>query len=308
MMKKTKSKEIKTAVALESTQVEACFEKTSLGYWKAKQRISHTDAADYVISKLEVGASAIRSAVLCLSAVIQQDRYSAVYLKKALEGRWSKVTLDNLFSIAKNLPKFEKIGLQIDNVQDIYGLREVSSLIKGRNPERILALLNAGSSPRKAKTIIVNEIKTAEANNFPLLKETNIGNNFAEKGHEFEKHILPLLEKMHPDVAWEHIGNLKTTERGLDFIGRNMFNHNEIYGVQCKCHASNACPSDEEWSKFLAGCFTRRVTKAIFITTGRLNANQHREASESGIITLISGQNILIYLKKFSIPNFLMDF
>jgi hypothetical protein len=184
----------------------------------------------------------------------------------------------------------------------------VSSLIKGRNPERILALLNAGSSPRKAKTIIVNEIKTAEANNFPLLKETNIGNNFAEKGHEFEKHILPLLEKMHPDVAWEHIGNLKTTERGLDFIGRNMFNHNEIYGVQCKCHASNACPSDEEWSKFLAGCFTRRVTKAIFITTGRLNANQHREASESGIITLISGQNILIYLKKFSIPNFLMDF
>jgi hypothetical protein len=116
-----------------------------LGYWKAKQHISPIDAADYVISKLEVGASAIRSAVLCLSAVIQQDRCSADYLKKALEGRWSKVTLDNLFSIAKNLPKFEKIGLQIDNVQDIYGLREVSSLINGRNPERILALLNGGA-------------------------------------------------------------------------------------------------------------------------------------------------------------------
>ena len=308
MIKKAKAKAIKTAVALEAVQVEACFERTSLGYWRANQRVSHTDAADYVISRLEVGASALRSAILCMSAVIQQDRYSAVYLKKALHGRWGKVTLDNLFSIAKNLPKFEKIGLQIDKVQDIYGLREVSSLIKRRNPERILELFNGGSSPRNAKKTIVNEIKNAEANAFPLIHEKNIGNNFSDKGHEFEKHILPLLEKMQPDVAWEHIGNLKSIERGLDFIGRNMFNHNEIFGVQCKCHQLNACPSDEEWTQFLAGCFTRRVTKAIFITTGRLNANQHREASESGIITLISGQNILNYLEKFSIPNFLTDF
>ena len=113
MIKKAKSKAIKTAVALEAVQVEACFERTSLGYWRANQRVSHTDAADYVISRLEVGASALRSAILCMSAVIQQDRYSAAYLKKALHGRWGKVTLDNLFSIAKNLPKFEKIGLSI---------------------------------------------------------------------------------------------------------------------------------------------------------------------------------------------------
>ena len=73
MIKKAKPKEIKTAVALEAAQVEACFERTSLGYWKAKQFISHTDAADYVISQLEVGASALRSAILCMSAVIPKS-------------------------------------------------------------------------------------------------------------------------------------------------------------------------------------------------------------------------------------------
>ena len=111
-MKKAKVKQLKTSIAIETTEIESCFDKTPLGYWKAKKIIPHQDAADYVVSKLEIGASAIRSAILCMSAVIQQDTVSAIYLKKALAGRWSKVTLANLFSIAKQLPKFEKLGFK----------------------------------------------------------------------------------------------------------------------------------------------------------------------------------------------------
>jgi hypothetical protein len=307
-MKKAKVKQLKTSIAIETTEIESCFDKTPLGYWKAKKIIPHQDAADYVVSKLEIGASAIRSAILCMSAVIQQDTVSAIYLKKALAGRWSKVTLANLFSIAKQLPKFEKIGLQIDKVQDIYGLREVSSLIKKGNPERILALLNGGASPRKAKNLIENKSKYTNSESFDKEIPRNLGNDFSERGHEFEKLILPLLKKMYPEIAWQHTGNLKRMERGLDYIGVNMINHSDIYGVQCKNHDFNNCPSDEEWVKFLAGCFTRRVTKAIFITTGRLNSNQLREVTESGIITVISGQNISSYLETYKIPNLLKDF
>ena len=307
-MKKTKVKPLKTSVALDSTEIESCFDKTPLGYWRATRVIPYDDAADYIISKLEIGASALRSVILCMSAVIQQDTLSAFYLKQALEGRWSKVTLANLFSIAKQLPKFEKIGLQIDKVRDLYGLREASSLIKKGNPERILALLNGGASPRKAKKIIEDESRPAHADTFTRFKSTNIGNDHADRGHEFEIQILPLLKKMYPEIAWQHTGNLKQMERGLDYIGVNMNNHNDIYGVQCKNHDFNNCPSDEEWVKFLAGCFTRRVTRAIFITTGRLNSNQLREVNESGIITVISGQNISSYFEKFGIPDFLKDF
>lgn len=110
-------------------------------------------------------------------------------------------------------------------------------------------------------------------------------------GRQFEEYISKLLECMYPDHAWEHLGALKHQERGLDFVGRS-FGHADdgtVIGVQVKCHAPKQTPSDAEWISFLAGCFTRNLTKALFITTGRLTSNQLREVSESGRITILSG-------------------
>lgn len=113
-------------------------------------------------------------------------------------------------------------------------------------------------------------------------------------GRQFEEYIFPLLQRLYPKHAWEHLGALKHDERGLDFVGRSFGGSDDssVVGVQVKCHAFKQSPSESEWLMFLAGCFTRRITKALFITTGRLTANQHREVSESGLVTVIAGEQL----------------
>ncbi len=119
-------------------------------------------------------------------------------------------------------------------------------------------------------------------------------------GQRFEDYIFALLQARYPDHTWERLGSMKHNERGLDFLGRpfGATTDQSVIGVQAKCHAPNQTPSDEEWLKFLAGCFTRRVTKALFITTGRLTSHQYREAGESGLGTVVAGAAELNRLAK----------
>lgn len=125
-------------------------------------------------------------------------------------------------------------------------------------------------------------------------------------GQQFESYVAELLERIYPDHAWEHLGALKHSERGLDFVGRSIgtIGSPSVIGVQVKCHAERQTPSDLEWKAFLAGCFTRRVTQALFITTGRLTGNQHREISESGVITVLGSKEILKIAQKHELPLF----
>lgn len=112
------------------------------------------------------------------------------------------------------------------------------------------------------------------------------------KGAAFEKYVLKLLKQMYPFYTWYHQGLHKQNERGLDFIGDRIGDRRgeQRIGVQVKFHAQNNALTQDEWLKFLAGCFTRRVSAALLITTGRLTGAQRREAGEADV-TVIEGRD-----------------
>jgi len=106
------------------------------------------------------------------------------------------------------------------------------------------------------------------------------------RGDAFENFILRVLKMAYPYYSWYHQGTHKKWERGLDFIGERIGDAGpepRSIGVQVKFHAKNNAPTQEEWLKFLSGCFARRVDTAIFITTGELTPEQRREAREARI-------------------------
>jgi hypothetical protein len=109
------------------------------------------------------------------------------------------------------------------------------------------------------------------------------------QGTAFERWVMGLLRAAYPYYAWYDQGRHKSTERGLDFVGTRLGDANNearSIGVQVKLHKPNNAPTQDEWLKFLAGCFARRVESAIFVTTGRLTSAQRREAQEAKVIVL----------------------
>lgn len=111
------------------------------------------------------------------------------------------------------------------------------------------------------------------------------------RGALFEKYCLGLLKQIYPFYSWFHQGVQKNNERGLDLIAEKIGEVHSEYrsiGVQIKNHQANSSPTEKEWLKFMAGCFVRRIDKAIFITTGRLTSEQRREAGE-GKMLIIEG-------------------
>jgi hypothetical protein len=96
--------------------------------------------------------------------------------------------------------------------------------------------------------------------------ETNLEEAVASnsaRGLAFEEYILKLLKLMYPDFVWYHQGIHKRNERGLDFIGSllktNADQPVKTIGVQVKFHQEKHTPTEMEWLKFLAGCFTNRI-------------------------------------------------
>jgi hypothetical protein len=127
------------------------------------------------------------------------------------------------------------------------------------------------------------------------------------KGEAFELYILNLLKAIYPYYVWYHQGNHKKHERGLDFIGDRIGHSKDdpkSIGVQVKFHAEKYTPTQIEWLKFLSGCFARRVESAIFITTGRLSAEQRREAGEANVIVVESREEVTRLAALYQIPKF----
>jgi hypothetical protein len=150
-------------------------------------------------------------------------------------------------------------------------------------------LTNAG------KGLIENQGKQKELvfNTETKKNETEIPNTV--KGAILENYVLGLLKQMHPYYSWFHQGVQKNNERGLDLIANKIGESHSEYktiGVQIKNHKETSAPTNDEWLKFLAGCFVRHIDEVIFITTGKLNSGQRREAGEAKI-TVIEGKEEL---------------
>jgi hypothetical protein len=148
-----KTKTLKTAVVREIGNIDSLFKRNSLGYLESAKKvdISTADAVGYVVTKLDAGQSAMREAILFTGWVFKNkpEEQSKAFADE-LKTRWTGSTIPNLVSIAKALPSFEEKGLAVDKVRDLYGLREVSKLIKDGNQDAV-ALLNNGESPRAVK-------------------------------------------------------------------------------------------------------------------------------------------------------------
>ena len=137
-------------------------------------------------------------------------------------------------------------------------------------------------------------------------KEERADTNVA-RGTAFEFYVLDLLKAIHPFYAWYHQGIHKGQERGLDFIGTRVGDalaSQKNIGVQVKFHQEKFAPRQEEWLKFLSGCFTRQIEKAIFITTGQLTADQRREAQEANVTVIEGKKEIARIAKLYKIKPF----
>ncbi len=109
------------------------------------------------------------------------------------------------------------------------------------------------------------------------------------RGAAFERYVEGLLKAIYPRYTWYNQGRHKRRERGLDFIGSRLGDPDDAVGsigVQAKFHAATNAPTEVEWLKFLAGCFARRIDRALFVTSGRLTSEQHREAGEARVIVM----------------------
>lgn len=109
------------------------------------------------------------------------------------------------------------------------------------------------------------------------------------RGDAFENYVVGMLRAAYPNYAWYHQGRDKRRERGVDFVGNRLGDARgepSSIGVQVKFHAPNNAPTEREWLKFLAGCFSRRLDAAVFVTSGKLTGEQRREAQEARVIVI----------------------
>ena len=102
-------------------------------------------------------------------------------------------------------------------------------------------------------------------------------------------------------------GRDKRRERGVDFVGNRLGDARgepSSIGVQVKFHSPNNAPTEREWLKFLAGCFSRRLDAAVFTTTGRLTGEQRREAQEARVIVIEGRDEVTRLASQHGIPRF----
>ena len=199
--KQMKANKVKTATAAavsivrEAGNIESMFKRNSLGYLtsdKASNDISVEDGIGYIVTKLEAGQSANRQAILFAAWVFKtKTAEEGKTFAEKLKDRWAGSTIDNLLSISRALPTFEKSGLNIESVRDIYGLRECSKLLKGEDTSKqAVALLNKGESPRNVKEKL-NPKQEAEPKqeSAPVLNE-------ADQQQKLEVLILSYVETL----------------------------------------------------------------------------------------------------------------
>lgn len=127
------------------------------------------------------------------------------------------------------------------------------------------------------------------------------------RGDAFEQYFVRVLRAAYPNYAWYHQGRDKRRERGVDFVGNRLGDARgepSSIGVQVKFHSPNNAPTEREWLKFLAGCFSRRLDAAVFVTTGKLTGEQRREAQEARVIVIEGREEVTRLAAQHSISKF----
>jgi len=210
---KAVNKAVKASVSVvsEPVAIDQMFKRNSLGYLESGKSIdlSLEDAVGYVVSKLDAGQSAIRDAILFSAWVFKNkpEEQSKAYAEQ-LKARWNGSTTVNLISISKLLPSLEAKGLAIDQVRDLYGLRDCGKLLRSENPQEAVALLNAGESPRAVQKKLnpsdapVKQEKTTSA---PVVV------NITEQADNMETLILSYVDRY--AKLGEHEDRLKLTRQ-----------------------------------------------------------------------------------------------
>ena len=127
------------------------------------------------------------------------------------------------------------------------------------------------------------------------------------RGDAFEQYFIRVLRAAYPNYAWYHQGRDKRRERGVDFVGNRLGDARgepSSIGVQVKFHSPNNAPTEREWLKFLAGCFSRRLDAAVFATTGKLTGEQRREAQEARVIVIEGRDEVTRLASQHGVPSF----
>lgn len=127
------------------------------------------------------------------------------------------------------------------------------------------------------------------------------------RGDAFEQYFVRVLRAAYPNYAWYHQGRDKRRERGVDFVGNRLGDARgepSSIGVQVKFHNANNAPTEREWLKFLAGCFSRRLDAAVFVTTGKLTGEQRREAQEARVIVIEGRDEVTRLASQHGIARF----
>jgi hypothetical protein len=189
-------KAVNLSVVREPIAIDSMFKRNSLGYLESSKAadISVEDAVGYVVTKLDAGQSANRSAILFAGWLFKnKPEAESKAFGEALKARWSGSTPVNLLSIAKALPSFEDKGLSVDKVRDLYGLREVSKLLKDGN-EKALSLLNKGESPRAVKKACDTSVKAEKADEEEKAESQPI--NIGDEVGKLESLLLSYTDKL----------------------------------------------------------------------------------------------------------------
>lgn len=190
-MKTTKAVKAKTTLVREPSTIDQLLKRNELGYLTGSAEISVEDSVGYVVSKLESGTSAMREAILLTGFVFKtKTAEESKKFEDSLKSRWTGSTVPNLISIAKQLAKFEEVGLDLTMVKDLYGIRDCAKLLKSEeHGEQAVALLNSGEAPRAVQKKLAPKKDAPEAPVAPMVV------NVTEQADNMETLMLSMAER-----------------------------------------------------------------------------------------------------------------
>jgi hypothetical protein len=171
-----KTKE-KNAVAVKAAKVEkvelvcsidwidSMLTQTRSGYIHADKKLNDIPTADlvnYAVEKLTAHQSSLRQACLFAGAIFMTcTEEKSKMFSDELTLKWGGMSKD-IVSIGKAIPRLESLGLSIDKVRDVYGLRDVRKVLLGDDKtqaSKAVALLNEGKAPRKVREAVLGTSK-----------------------------------------------------------------------------------------------------------------------------------------------------
>jgi len=154
-------KTAKVEVVREVGSIDSMLTQTRSGYIHADKKLNDIPTADlvnYAVEKLTAGQSALRQACLFAGAIYKTcTEEKSKMFSEELTLKWGGMSKD-IVSIGKAIPKLESIGLSIDKVRDVYGLRDVRKVLLGDDKaqaSKAVALLNEGKAPRKVREAVL---------------------------------------------------------------------------------------------------------------------------------------------------------